>query len=112
MDADLDLRVRCRPEDPGTRQNHSIGALGSPPPCSDGRGGMEKLDAERHHRGRFGARQRIEVNLRVGIPVGGGNSMPKFANQRERDFHEAMLGIYLAAKLLKPPYYATRFHEM
>src|SRR5947209_6675880 len=33
-------------------------------------------------------------------------------NQLEQQFHEAMLGIYEAAKRLKPPYHAPRFLRM
>lgn len=32
--------------------------------------------------------------------------------QLEQQFHDAMLGIYEAAKTLDPPYHATRFHLM
>jgi hypothetical protein len=33
-------------------------------------------------------------------------------SQLEKQFHEAMLGIYEAAKRLKPPYHAPRFIRM
>lgn len=38
--------------------------------------------------------------------------MTKPANELEQQFHQQMLGIYEAAKRLKPPYHATRFHQM
>lgn len=38
--------------------------------------------------------------------------MPLENSQLERDFHEAMLGIYDAALRLKPPYRATYFRRM
>lgn len=34
------------------------------------------------------------------------------ASPQEKQFHEAMLGIYEAAKRLKPPYHAPRFLRM
>ena len=38
--------------------------------------------------------------------------MPRDETLLEKQFHEAMLGIYEAAKRLKPPYHAPRFHQM
>jgi hypothetical protein len=38
--------------------------------------------------------------------------MPPNESQLEQQFHEAMLGIYEAAKHLKPPYHAPRFRRM
>ena len=38
--------------------------------------------------------------------------MREAASQLEQHFHEAMLGIYEAARCLKPAYHATRFFRM
>lgn len=38
--------------------------------------------------------------------------MAKHASELERQFHEAMLGVYEAARRLKPPYVDTRFQRM
>lgn len=38
--------------------------------------------------------------------------MPQANSQLEQQFHQAMLDIYEAARRLKPPYHATRFHRM
>ena len=38
--------------------------------------------------------------------------MPPIETPLEKQFHEAMLGIYEAAKRLKPPYPASRFLRM
>ena len=38
--------------------------------------------------------------------------MRQAASQLEQQFHEAMLGIYEAARCLEPPYHATRFLRM
>jgi hypothetical protein len=42
----------------------------------------------------------------------GATVMPSDVNPLERQFHEAMLGIYEAAKHLSPPYHAPRFLRM
>lgn len=38
--------------------------------------------------------------------------MSRQPTELERNFHQAMLGIYEAARRLKPPYNATRFLQM